>query len=668
MRSIGWKLNRLRAMRSEEFVYRLWKMLQGLAEAHGVGLAQPSTPITMRGCLWECEVPFNNSLPYIEAADQIFIGQFNIFACVNCYLGFPPQWNNDPQTGTISPLQFGKTLNYRDASIVGNIKYLWEPNRHLELVTLAQAFHLTQDAKYAHACHTLLTSWFAQCPYPLGPNWTSTLELAVRLLNWAFAWQLLGGQESILFRDKASENFKQLWLKSIYQHCHFIAGHFSRYSSANNHLFGEYMGLFVGSTVWPCWKESASWQKISKAGLEEEALRQNAPDGCNREQGFWYHHEVADMMLLCGLVGRANEADFSEAFWGRLEEMLAFIAALMDVAGNVPMIGDSDDAVMIRFVPDHDFPVYKSLLATGAVLFNRPDFAAKAGVFDDKSRWLLGDERERQFTELLRRANLQQLSFRREFPDGGYYILGKDLETEREVKLIADAGPLGYLSIAAHGHADALAMTLSIAGRELLIDPGTYAYHTERKWRDYFKGTSAHNTVRIDGLDQSVSGGNFMWLKHAEAQREIFQTNTEQDVFLGSHDGYTRLKDPVGHARRIELLKTANRIEIMDLISCKATHHMEIFWHFAETCSVKISDQTVLVHNDDVRLEMTMPGSTWGPRLYQGDEALPLGWVSRRFDVKVPAPTIVWQADISGDQQLLTVLQYKFNLWENIED
>ena len=62
------------------------------------------------------------------------------------------------------------------------------------------------------------------------------------------------------------------------------------------------------------------------------------------------------------------------------------------------------------------------------------------------------------------------------------------------------------------------------SGKEFLIDPGTYAYHTHRAWREYFRGTAAHNTVRVDGVDQSQSGGNFMWLKKAEASVEEFET------------------------------------------------------------------------------------------------------------------------------------------------
>jgi len=265
------------------------------------------------------------------------------------------------------------------------MKYLWELNRHLELVTLAQTWYLTADSRYIKGFVRLLDSWFEQCPYPLGINWTSSLELGVRLMNWAFAWHLIDGAN-------LDGDFRSRWLNSIFQHCHFISGHLSKHSSANNHLIGEYAGLYVASSIWPCWKESIRWKSLTKAGLEEEALKQNAPDGCNREQATWYHHEVLDMLLLCGLVGRANGDEFSEAYWKKLEKMIEYIASIMDVNGNVPMIGDSDGAVMIRFYPDQGFPVFHSLVAAGSVLFDRADFAKKVGYFDEKSQWLLGEQ------------------------------------------------------------------------------------------------------------------------------------------------------------------------------------------------------------------------------------------------------------------------------------
>ncbi|NDV22363.1 heparinase [Desulfovibrio sp. JC022] len=597
---------------------------------------------------------------YLEAADKILNGNFNVFALRDCPLGFPPDWNKDPLTGTVAPLNFGKKLNYRDEYLAGNIKYLWEPNRHLELVTLAQAYKLSGDIKYAHGCREMLQSWFEECPYLYGPNWTSSLEIAVRLTNWAFVWHFLGGDESLLFAGSEGQKFKECWLESIFQHCHFINGYYSRYSSANNHLLGEYMGLFIASTVWPCWKESQSWQAEAKAGLEAEALKQNFADGCNREQGIWYHHEVADMLLICALVARANGIVFSNNYWGRLESMIEFVGAMANVNLCLPMIGDSDDAVMVRFVPEEGFSVYRSLLATGAVLFKRPDFARKAVFFDDKSRWLLGHVGESSFDELLSVAQSKSYGFRRTFPDGGYYILGKDFETDKEVKIIVDAGPLGFTSIAAHGHADALSMTLSIGGDELFIDPGTYAYHTERKWRDYFKGTSAHNTVRIDKQDQSVSGGNFMWTGHARAWCDGFEASAEQDFFSGAHDGYTRFADPVVHSRSVKFKKDLGVVEVCDSLDCTKEHGIEIFWHVAESCTVEIRGGSVFINSPKVCLEMSMPGSDMNPELFQGNEELPLGWISRKFDFKIPSPTIVWSGTFEGKNEYLTVVKYNF--------
>ena len=116
---------------------------------------------------------------------------------------------------------------------------------------------------------------------------------------------------------------------------------------------------------------------------------------------------------------------------------------------------------------------------------------------------------------------------------------------------MVDCGPLGYLGIADHGHADALAITLSVAGEECLVDPGTWSYSQAPAWRDYFRGTSAHNTVRVDGVDQSVSGGRFMWLRKAQARIDRMPRSPGDFDFRGSHDGYLRLDDPVRHRRSV---------------------------------------------------------------------------------------------------------------------
>ncbi|MET0534720.1 MAG: alginate lyase family protein [Steroidobacter sp.] len=658
--SLKWKLHRLSAMSGWEVGYRVRQRVQASVEQFGLHSTETPPPArSQTGAAWVATLPAGFDVEkYRRAADEILGGRFPVFAMPAAELGFPPQWNRDPKTGKQAPLRFGKTLNYRDESIVGDIKYLWEPSRHSQLVTLAQAWHLSRDDRYAQGCRVLLESWLDQCPYPSGVHWTSSLEHAIRLVNWSFAWHLLGGDAATIFQGATGEAFKQRWLTSVYQHCQFIAGHFSRYSSANNHLLGELMGLFVASITWPLWKRSGRWTRIARRELEREALLQNGEDGVNREQANWYHHEVADMMILCGLIARANGCDFSTAYWHRLRRMLDYIASIMDANGHVPNFGDADDAIIARLDSSASVDVYRSLLATGAVLFDSAEFKFKAAAVDDKTRWLLGDAAAAKFESI--DMSSVSLPIRRDFLRAGYFILGDRFETKREVRVVADAGPLGYLSIAAHGHADALSFTLSAGGRELLIDPGTYAYHTQRMWRDYFKGTSAHNTVRIDGVDQSVSGGNFLWIKHAQAQVIAVERTPLLERWVASHDGYARLKHPVTHRREILVEKELSRLQVTDELMGSGAHDVEIFWHFAEQCLVEMDRTGVRATHGEVALTMSIPEGLHC-QIHRGvEKPQPAGWISRSFDAKQPTTTVVMSGRITGAARFITRLGIEF--------
>ena len=591
-----------------------------------------------------------------ELADRLVAGYWRIFSLDNLELGFPPNWNRDPLTGVVAPSTFGKMIDYRNEARVGNIKYLWEPSRHLELVTLAQAWRQGHETKYVNACAVLLSSWFDQCPYPMGVHWASALESAVRLLNWSVAWHMLGGIDGPLFHGKRGASLLQKWLSQIYLHQRFIAGYLSLHSSANNHLLGELMGLFVAAVTWPCWHESSHWCSIGQSGFEREALLQNWDDGVNKEQAIYYHHEVADMMLWVGLYGRANGHQLSVAYWSRLESMLSFIHALMDAGNNMPMIGDADDAQMVRLDPRECFDPYLSLLHTGAELFSRPLWRRDSGS-DPKTNWLLGSGAASTTTGGAEAVLLSCMSERtRAFPKGGYWLLGSDFGTPDEVHLIADAGPLGYLSIAAHGHADALSLLLSLGGQPVLVDPGTYAYHTQAKWRNYFRGTSAHNTLRIDQMDQSVIGGNFMWLDKAEARCLHHRYDAFGDDWLAEHDGYRRLADPVIHRRHVKYFRADRLIYVADHVKCSGHHILEWHWHFAPECRIELSPLGAHVSVNDWRVHLVFDAGMQFS-LHEGQIDPPLGWISRRFDQKEPSPSLRCCSIVDSSRDFVTEMR-----------
>jgi hypothetical protein len=217
-----------------------------------------------------------------------------------------------------------------------------------------------------------------------------------------------------------------------------------------------------------------------------------------------------------------------------------------------------------------------------------------------------------------------------------------------------DAGPLGYLSIAAHGHADALSLTLSIAGEEMLIDSGTFSYGEQPKWRDHFRGTSAHNTVRVDGVDQSVSGGAFLWMKHAQAACVAFESTETLDRWEGTHSGYSRLPDPVVHRRAIEFDKPLSKFTVTDRLECKQAHRVEIFWHLAPDCVVEMTPQqaSVVKGNAILRIRLRTPGLAF--QLAQGEGPRLEGWSSTRYGTLIASPTLICAGEVVGDCQIVT--------------
>jgi hypothetical protein len=591
--------------------------------------------------------------PLIAAAERVLAGHYSFFDLEDCDLGDPPQWNRDPLTQRAAGTRRASTIDYRDEREVGNIKYLWEPNRHLHLPLLAQALALTGDSRFGVAIQRQVDSWIEQCPVGRGPNWVSPLELGIRLINWSLTWQLMGGFRARLFETREGEEFRDRWLRSIYQQVRMVANNLSRFSSANNHLIGEAAGVYVAASTWPLWPQMGEWGERCRKVLEEECIRQNAPDGGNREQAFAYQTFVLDFLLLSGLAARARGEDFSPAYWRRVELMIDFLASMSDVAGRLPMVGDADDGLVVKLAFEPGFSVHGSLIATGAVLFNRADLAAKAGALDGKTATLLGVEAVRRLAQLKVRGR-HRFKPRQQFSESGYYLLGSGFDTPDEVRLLADAGPLGYLSIAAHGHADALSFVLNIGDREILVDPGTYSYHTDPTWRRYFRSTLAHNTVGIDGQDQSVQTGNFMWTRHARARCIEFDAGGDLQRFVGEHYGYERLEDPVVHRREIVLDARRQIIEVADLLRCEGQHEARRSWHFAEDCVVERVGPGIKVTSGLTQVVMESLDELTEVQVHRGGSAEQGGWVSRQFGRKQPGTTVHWYSRVTGQTTLRT--------------
>src|SRR5687768_12275781 len=148
---VRWYLNRLRCMTPAEIPFRVARTLKNHAErwlAWADG-ERPPADLTRLGKAWICARPGVDTAPYVATADRIAAGKLDVFALQAADVGTPPRWNRDPKTGIEAPLTFGMLLDYRNPLLVGDYRYLWEVNRHGHLVTLAQAYSLTGEPRYA---------------------------------------------------------------------------------------------------------------------------------------------------------------------------------------------------------------------------------------------------------------------------------------------------------------------------------------------------------------------------------------------------------------------------------------------------------------------------------------------------------------------------------------
>ena len=488
-----------------------------------------------------------------------------------------PDWNCDPVTCTRIDSTFGLFIDFRHIGEGVDIKFLWEVNRHLWWVPLAQNYALTRDRRCLDRLGRLLGSWLDACPYAQGANWSSPVEHGIRLINWSLVWQLIGGVASPLFEGADGRRLLDRWLTSIYQHVRFASDNYSFYSSADNHLIGEAAGVYVAAQTWDRWAQTRRLRSEAKAILEREALLQFSHDGVNMEQAICYQKFSLQFLIASGLSARVNGDEFSAAFWSRIEKAVSFLASMMDSAGNMPAFGDADDGEVWGLGHGAEVNSYGSMLAIGAALFDRSDLQAKAQSCGAGSEvlvsWLTG----------LVPPSADPVAMRglpSRFEEGGYVLLGQALHSGDEFRVTLDCGALGYNRIAGHGHADALSVLVNWGGVPLLVDPGTYCYNASPEYRHFFRGTHAHNTLVVDDCDQSEYGASFLWLRDV-ASTLIREPERGPHSVHASHDGYKRLADSVVHHRRVTLEGDGGPLVIEDWLECKQSHDVELLWHAA---------------------------------------------------------------------------------------
>lgn len=227
------------------------------------------------------------------------------------------------------------------------------------------------------------------------------------------------------------------------------------------------------------------------------------------------------------------------------------------------------------------------------------------------------------------------------------------LRGPEEIWCRCDGGPHGFLSIAAHAHADALSVEVRHDGVDVLADPGTYCYHGQPEWRQYFRSTLGHNTLQLDGGDQSVSGGPFLWTRHAQSR--VLTAETAR--WSAEHDGY----QGTVHQRKVELTAEIQELRIVDEVR-GPRREARLAFHLGPAITADLvgnrAQLTWTRDGEDRSAVLDLPAQlSW--QAYRGETEPPLGWYSAGFGCKEPATTLIGTGSTDGAEGFTTVLRFR---------
>jgi hypothetical protein len=583
----------------------------------------------------------------VRAADTVLAGTWTTFGTRRADSA-DPDWFHDPVTGRGAPdRQLAFRVDHRDEAETGNIKQVWEISRHHHVTVLAAAWWLTEEERYADAAAHQLRSWWAANPFLTGVHWTSGIEAGIRLISWVWIRRLLDEWPKVGDLFEHNEDA----VRQIAWHQEFLAAFPSRGSSANNHVVAEAAGRLAAACAFPWYARTSEWLRSAASLLERELAANTFDDGLNRELATDYHRFVLELGLLAAVEADAHGHDLSAATWQRLAAMLDAGAAILDATGRAPRQGDGDEGRAL-VVDDPDRDPWATVLGTGSALVGASDWwPALDGGVQGSVVGALGRDRR------LPRPPVRP----RRFPDAGLVILRSRADDGPEIWCRCDGGPHGFLSIAAHAHADALSLEVRHDGVDLLADPGTYCYHGEPVWREWFRSTAAHNTVEVGGVSQSESGGPFLWTTQART-RTVTCDVGEQPVqtWSAEHDGYGRLSTPTVHRRSVTLDSPGRSLTVVDTFDAAADLPLQLSWHAGPDVMVDLDGtQAALsweVGPDSRRGTLVLPkGLTWCSHRAEFDPVS--GWYSPRFGRRVPATSLVGRGMGSSSTRLVTVLE-----------
>lgn len=634
MASLKWYINRLKIMSSKEIIHRLICKLYDKKIEYGLRLKEDKynvkyidLPKFVGGSEEENQELINNAENILNNKIIVFDQYFDF--------NYKEKFLVDPITKLKWDSHLYTKVSFRKVDIPGDPKLIWEINKQQYLLDLGVAYQLTSNEKYSNKIIKEINEWIRENEEYKGINWTSGLEIALRCLSWIYSISLI--KEYI---QEHKININNI-LHYIRIQTEFIFNKLSLYSSANNHLIGELTLLLYSSYFMDC-KESGKWRSKATKMLNEQIDNQFYDDGINKEQSVNYQIHTMELYFLSQYLLEKNKSSLSEKVLSLLKKACFYLDKLSESDGTVFNIGDEDGGHVLKLQSNPNGVL--DILQIGALTLRDLNiYKNKEKVINNKALMLYGIDFKSLIEENFKYNKEKSDSYI--FKSGGMFIKDGNINNI-PYKACFDFGEIGMAPLNAHAHCDILSFNLNIDGAPFLIDCGTYKYHKDDGFRNYFRGVTTHNTISINNKNQFEFLGPFI----CEKTPVVKLINNSDEKIECSTNMYKKLKCDV----RRELIFNNDSILIIDKIHNLSSKSINVknFFNFDSNVirSTNLDKESFIINNKEVIFENYIKSINLKDNKYE--KKLEQSWMSSKYYYKEKTLRLVYDFDLESNTYL----------------
>lgn len=403
---------------------------------------------------------------------------------------------------------------YREADFAEDIKFAWEAGRLGWAFSLCRAYRASADERYPQAFWKHFETFTRANPAYQGPHWMSAQEVALRLVALVFAGQTFAGSAH------TTPERGGILARAVALHAARIPPTLAyAHAQNNNHLLSEAAGLYSAGLALPEHPEAKTWRKLGWELFQRGLGAQIGEDGAYIQQSTSYQRLMLQLALWMHALARGQGEEFPAQVLGKLAAATRWLIALVDEeSGRVPNLGPQDGAYILPLAALLHFD-YRPVVQAAAQAF-LGERLYDPGPWDEMASWLASEPGTRRAGEA-----------------------GESLAVIRPPGQRSWAYLRAARLRARPGHADQLHLDLWWRGMNIALDPGTYLYNAPPPWDNSLSGTGVHNTLTVNGCDQMLRAGRFLWLDWAQARLVERQKEASGawERLAAEHDGYQRL-------------------------------------------------------------------------------------------------------------------------------